>query len=269
MIGNSKNSKRNIKKLGFLLTILMIPIILNSYFISFYDFNEKINEENFGDNLEETDPIVSLKHPLSADDFRYYKYITIDHNKVSGTSNLFDFPLLISIFDSELHENTQTDGDDIAFSDEHQWLAHEIELYNQTYNSTHAQLVAWVCIPVLSHSEDTVIRMYYGNSKMENRENPNSVWDTNYKGVWHLNEINGGANAVKDSTLYANHGTDNGSPKFDSPGVVDGAIDFEGNIEDEYIELPNTASLNDIQEADYFTYEAWFNPDQVPPGIPA
>ncbi|MHA2100826.1 MAG: DUF2341 domain-containing protein, partial [Candidatus Kariarchaeaceae archaeon] len=247
----------------------MIPIILNSYLLSFYDCNENFNEENIGDNPKETDPIVSLRHPISADDFSYYKYITIDHTKVSGAANLFDFPLLISIFDSDLHDNTQPDGDDIAFSDEHQWLAHEIELFNQTYNTTHAQLIVWVCIPVLSHSEDTNIRMYYGNPSMDARENPNGVWDNNYKGVWHANELSGGSNAIKDSTLNANHGTDYGSPTFDSSGAVDGAIDFKGNLEDEYIELPNSASLNGITEGDYFTYEAWFTPDQIPPGIPA
>ncbi|MFX1454242.1 MAG: DUF2341 domain-containing protein [Promethearchaeota archaeon] len=261
-------SKSRIKKLGLLMTILLFPIILNSYFISFYDFKEKFNKEDIVDNLKEPDPIISLKHPISADDFGYFKYITIDHTKVSGTANLLDFPLLISILDSDLHDHTQLDGDDIAFSVDYQWLDHEIELFNQLYNSTHAQLISWVRIPVLSHSEDTVIRMYYGNPLMENRENPKGLWDNNYKGVWHLGEINGGSSAIKDSTLNANHGTDNGSPSFDSPGAIDSAIDFKGNIEDEYVELPNSVSLNSISEGDYFTYEAWFNPDQVPPGIP-
>jgi hypothetical protein len=120
-----------------------------------------LNNNNHKGNYEEysntENPLTSSNHPINANDFEYYKTITIDHTRVSGIEDFIDFPLLISIFDSDLHDYTQANGNDIAFSNNFQWLDHEIELFNQTYNITHARLVAWVRIPVLSASEDTII----------------------------------------------------------------------------------------------------------------
>ncbi|MFX0206442.1 MAG: LamG-like jellyroll fold domain-containing protein [Candidatus Hodarchaeota archaeon] len=52
---------------------------------------------------------------------RYRKKITLDHTKVSG--NLTNFPVLIDLYDSDLHdsEKVQSDGDDIMFYGEEQW----------------------------------------------------------------------------------------------------------------------------------------------------
>jgi hypothetical protein len=77
-----------------------------------------------------------IYHP-SPDDFEHFKEITIDHNKVSGSSDLINFPLLISICDTDLRNDVQSDGEDIAFYNGSEWLDHEIELFNQTYNVIH------------------------------------------------------------------------------------------------------------------------------------
>jgi len=260
--------KRRIISLGILLFIIIFPLIFNPYLFDYFNMGNTNIENQIKNGVKNKSPLSSSSHPISADDFNYYKYITIDHTKVSGTVNLFDFPVMISILDSDLHDNTQPDGDDIAFASDFQWLDHEIEYFNQTYNTTHAYLITWVRIPVLSATNDTIIRMYYGNSFIESRENPSGVWNNNYKGVWHLNELSGGTGKIIDSSFNENHGTDYGSPLFDSQGQIDGSIDLEGNIEDDYIELPDSASLTDITEGDYYTYEAWVNPDQVPPGVP-
>jgi hypothetical protein len=208
-------------------------------------------------------------HPSDAHYFLYYKEIIVDHRMVKGATDLLNFSVLISLLDSDLKDHVySSSGNDIAFAYNAEWLDHELELFNQSYNGTHGQLVAWVRIPLLSTSWDTIIRMYYGNSTMGSRENPEGVWDSNYKGVWHLSESSGGTDAIKDSTLNGHDGTDYGSPTFNSTGNSDGAIDFKGDIEDEYIVLPSTTLLNGINEGDYFTYEAWVYPDQVPPGVP-
>ncbi|MFX1431593.1 MAG: DUF2341 domain-containing protein, partial [Promethearchaeota archaeon] len=210
-----------------------------------------------------------IKHPVKAQYFRYYKEITIDHAMVNSSTDLLNFSILISIFDSDLRDHVYSStGNDIAFAFNVMWLDHEIELFDQTYNGTHAQLISWVRIPILSTSLDTIIYMYYGNSTMGSRENPEGVWDNNYKGVWHLSELSGGIDSIKDSTLNRNNGTDYGTPSFEATGEMDGAIDLKGDIEDEYIEIPNSPSLTNITEGSYYTYEAWFYPDQVPPGIP-
>jgi hypothetical protein len=76
--------------------------------------------------------------------FNYKKDIAIDHTKVA--SDLADFPLLIDMYDTDLKTDVQIDGDDILFLEGDEVLPHEIELFDQTYNTTHAHLVAWVKI---------------------------------------------------------------------------------------------------------------------------
>ncbi len=209
-------------------------------------------------NQDDPNSFYSISSPNnviipSFTDFNYYKVITIDHSKVSGTNNLIDFPVLISIFDSDLRTEVQQDGDDIAFTNGTTWLYHEIELFNQTFNSTHAQFMAWVRIPSLSPISDTVIWMYYGNTTMISQENPHGVWDNYYKGVWHLNESTGGTNAIKDSTSYKNHGTNYLNPEFGKNGKIGNAINFDG---ESYIYCADDTSL-DITEQ--ITLEAWTN----------
>ena len=146
--------------------------------------------------------------------FSYRKAITIDRTRVGASclANLTNFPVLIRIQnDKDLKTTanggrvTSSNGYDIIFrgTDLNQ-LDHEIE----KYDGASGTLVAWVRIPSLSVSTDTVIYMDYGNSLITSpTANPNGVWDTNYKGVWHLKESgNGTAGEFKDSTVNANHG---------------------------------------------------------------
>ncbi len=71
-------------------------------------------------------------------DFR--KSITIDNTKVSGSTSHTDFPVLVSITDTNLKDNAQSSGNDILFtsSDGNTKLSHEIE----SYNSSTGELVA-------------------------------------------------------------------------------------------------------------------------------
>ncbi|MFW9784540.1 MAG: DUF2341 domain-containing protein, partial [Candidatus Heimdallarchaeota archaeon] len=191
----------------------------------------------------------------SLNSFNYYKEITIDHTKVSGSADLIDFPLLISIFDSDLHDHAQSDGDDIAFYSGTEWLDHEIELFNHDFNLTHAQFVAWVRIPSLSTSIDTKIYMYYGNSTVSSLENPLGVWDDNYIGVWHLSEDPTGI--VYDSTTNNNDGTSYGSMDSGDQilGKIDGSINFDGN--DDNI---GTEENNFLAGCSSLTMSAWIKP---------
>jgi hypothetical protein len=252
-----RNPKSRIKYLGFLLMILTVSLIFNSYILNLFENQTKSIERDLKNDNRKNDPLEASSHPISADDFKLYKTITIDNTRVSGFEDLIDFPLLISIFDSDLHDNAQPDGDDIAFSNNFQWLDHEIELFNKTYNATHSQLVAWVRIPVLSSSEDTIIRMYFGNSFIENRENPSGVWRSNYAAVWHLCESSG---AVKDSTSYGTDGTPSTGATQGVPGQIDGAYDFDGSNAGVGIGDPIDGHLD--FGTDSFSISVWLNVDQ-------
>jgi hypothetical protein len=221
--------------------------------------NEKITDDP--NSLLQT----SSSGPPNKNFFQFYKIITIDHNQVSGTWSHKNFPVLISLLDSDLHDDVQSNGNDIAFANDTAWLDHEIEIFTQSYNDTHAQLIAWVRIPNLYTSIDTVIRMYYGNSTMGSQENPDAVWDSNFKGVWHLSEDPSGSSPqMEDSTLNNNNGAVNNLQANDQVnGQIDGSIDFDATTD--YINCTDDSSLN-VGSSD-FSLSLWFNFDGGTIGI--
>ena len=171
--------------------------------------------------------------------WQYRKSITVDSDKVENTDQAY-FPMLVSMTDESLKSvsnggkvNSES-GFDIAFTAQNgsTQLDHEIE----TYTPTTGELKAWVKIPVLSHSRDTVIYIYYGNSSIiETEENINGVWDdggaNNFKMVQHMNQNPGGtAPQMLDSTQYGNNGTSRGTMTSANSvvGQVDGATSFDG-----------------------------------------
>ena len=182
----------------------------------------------------------------------YRKEITIDNTKV--TAALTYFPVLISLTsDSDLASDAQEFGQDILFTDFDGTtkLSHEIE----KFDGGTGELVAWVKVPVLSSSADTVIYMYYGHDTTGDQQDATNVWDSNYKMVQHLQETTGGANAIQDSTANTNHGTDNNTPTLGATGQIDGAISFDGTNDD--ITVADSSSL-DI--SGNITLEAWVKP---------
>ena len=150
-------------------------------------------------------------------DWNYYKPITINHTYASDEQT--NFPMLIDITDSDLALKAQADGDDIVFvnSDNTIQLDHQIE---GTFNSTNGHLKAWIRIPTLSNTTDTVINMYYNNSGATNTENPAGVWGVNASGIWLMDE--GTGTVVIDSSGNGNDGVNNGAD------WVTGGLDFNG-----------------------------------------
>jgi hypothetical protein len=189
----------------------------------------------------------------------YRKLININSSQV--VADLTNFPVLINITDTDLRDNAQDDGDDIAFVlyiDNTTQLNHEIELFNDTTG----ELVSWVNITSLSSSDDTKIWMYYNNSAASNQQNVIGTWDSNYLLVHHLEEddIDGGTGDIKDSTSYGYNGTTSGMDTSDQiSGNIDGSFDFDGT--NDYVSLGTTQI---IDGRDVFTIEAWVNPDTNP-----
>lgn len=240
------------KKFLFILSVFLILFSLSvshsDYTSDIKEFNH-MDEYNFENDINELQEIrASTNGPVDKYNFKYYKVITIDHTKIFGTSNYSNFPVLISIYDSDLHDDVQSDGDDIAFANDTAWLDHEIELFDKEYNATHAQLIAWVRVPSLSVSLNTNITMYYGNPYLNSQENPTKVWDSNYKGVWHMKEIN-----PIDSTSNGKNGTESGGV-LPIRGVIDGANYFGEN--NEYITIGNVGS-------EIKTIEFWMKPSNL------
>jgi hypothetical protein len=100
----------------------------------------------------------------------------------------------------------------------------------------------------VSHSSDTVIYMFYGNSSVtSDQSNPTGTWDSNYVGVWHF--PNGTTLSAGDSTANANNGTINSASA--TSGEIDGGALFSGSSN---ISLAINTSLNITGS---LTIEAW------------
>ncbi|NHJ13354.1 MAG: hypothetical protein EAX95_06735 [Candidatus Thorarchaeota archaeon] len=188
---------------------------------------------------------------------QYQKDITIDHTKVSAT--LTDFPVMIDIIDNDLKTKVQADGDDIAFRLGDNALDFEIELFDQDYSPTQAHLVAWIKIPTLSSTADTVITMLYGNPDAGSTSS-SRVW-TDYAAVHHMADDPSGT--VYDSTSNNHDGTAYGG--MDSNDVVTG---IAGNALDFTFDSGTTAnsdmiSIGQVYTDDWtdFTVSIWVNQD--------
>ncbi len=188
----------------------------------------------------------------------YRKAITIDHTKVAGGADLSDFPVLINLgSDAQLAAGAQADGDDILLTsaDGTTKLDHEIE----TYVTASGEFMAWVRVPTLSASLDTVLYLYYGNAGAANQENSGGVWDSDYQGVWHLDEMGDGTSEeYKDATSNVNNGTLGGT-------VLVASFDMTASANSYRYEDLTSVTDYVIQSGDYLEYDVYYtsSTDQI------
>jgi hypothetical protein len=205
---------------------------------------------------------------VAATGFSYYRSITIDHTKVGTVSNTdqSSFPVEVSLSDATLsHASghvTNANGYDIElFSDPGLTTRLPAERETYTDSSGVGTYIGWVNVPTVSHTTNTVIYMAYGNSGISTDPNSDAtygathVWDSNYKGVWHLNAASGGTE--NDSTSNGNNSTSNSSTA--TTGEIGGGAAFVG-ASSQYINIGSTASLNGLTT---LTASGWV---QVTPG---
>lgn len=192
------------------------------------------------------------------DDWSYRKAIVINSDYVTG--DLTDFPVLVSFTDSSFGTHIQDNGEDIIFLDsEGKKLSHEIE----SVATSTGVLVAWVKIPSLSSTEDTVLNMYYGNAGVGSQQDAENVWDDNFKGVWHLGDFDSTPATTTmpdflDSTSNNNDGSSQnmigGLENLVSTSTINGGVQFDGV--DDYIIVDNSASLS-FPTGSNFTFSLW------------
>jgi len=193
--------------------------------------------------------------------WEYRRKITIDHTKVEDVADpsttYANFPVLV--YATGL-SNIKADGADIRFtsSDGTTELPREIESYSG------GTLYAWVKVTLTKDAgdaDDDVIYMYYGNAAATepapgSAYGSQNVWDSNYKGVWHLSEDpSGPAPQVEDSTSNDNDGTSQGSMTTGDQvtGQIDGSLDFDGV--NDFVGLPEPpASSTNINTGSVFAW---------------
>ena len=181
--------------------------------------------------------------------YGYSRNITIDYTKVSGGADLYSFPVLVNLTGQNFLKTSPTgqilnaNGYDIIFTDNnYNKLDHQLEYYN----GTSGDLIAWVRIPTLSSSSNTVIKILYGNPQITTDPSTTSVWDSHYKGVWHLDN-----NSLNDFTSFNRAGTPNNSPIY-SAGEIYNSMELNGT--NQYVEVINAPNTN---FAGNITVSAW------------
>lgn len=199
--------------------------------------------------------------PPFASGYCYRKKVTIDSDQVSGSADLTNFPVLISVTDADLRTVANNgnvedaNGHDITFttSDGTTGLNHEII----SYTATTGAYVAWVNVPTVSYNSDTEIYMYYGNSGVSGDPSTTATWNSDYVAVWHLEEDPNGdvAGSILDATSNNNDGQPQGTMTTADQvaGQIGSAIDFDGT--DDYITVPDAASLQVTDNT--ITLSAW------------
>jgi hypothetical protein len=199
--------------------------------------------------------VVELSAQFTPCNWKFRKRITFDPTKVSGATDLTDFPALITFTaDADMksvgnggHVESSS-GYDIVFTleDGVTQLNHDLGGYSATTGS----LTAWVKIPDLSVSFNTYIYMYYGNSAITTDQSSTSTWSNGYVGVWHFN------NSLNNSTGTSGlNGTNAGSTNT-ATGMFNEARNF-ARSSTQYVNVTPYNSAYDLTSE--ITVSAWIN----------
>ena len=115
----------------------------------------------------------------------YYKKITI---APKATSTLEDFPVLVKLTNSNFDFN-KSNGYDIRFVTKNGDSLILLKYERVSYDGLNGFAEFWVRIPSISNVASTEIYMYYGNNTAADASTMAAVWDGDYKGVWHQNDV--------------------------------------------------------------------------------
>jgi hypothetical protein len=180
-------------------------------------------------------------------------FITIDHTKVSATQT--NFPYLFSDLASSIPAGFWThvinaNGSDIRFFDVTEITEFDREIV--LFDRIGKKVEAWVRIPSVSSSVDTVICCKYGGAT---RSNDDSTWRTDAF-VYHL-QSNG-----SDSGPSHNTGSVNGGASAVA-GKIEKGFSFDGSSG--FVQMTNNIDVN----GNVWLVEAWVNLTALPIGAPA
>jgi hypothetical protein len=191
----------------------------------------------------------------------YRKQISISNTNID--SDLTDFPLYVKISADSDMSSALSNGYDIRFTDSDgtTLLPYERESWSGG-NGTAATADFWVKVPNVYHSPtgtQNKIYVYYGNSIATDGQSTASVWDSNYKGVWHLKE-NGAPYA--DSTSNSINST-GGTAPTQATGVMSSAQSFNGTSQ--YISFGDKLDLagSPLTLSAWVKASSWKNYDAV------
>jgi len=189
--------------------------------------------------------------------YAFGKQVTLNTTSLGITSNLTNFPALLSITDNDLIiSGTCTDklttpngpNYDFAFVSGGSELYYQVESYNQATGT----LLVWVQIPSLTYATNNTISFYYGSPSPTITHNTaffQNTWASDYKAIFHFNESTY-TGSVTDGTAGGHTGTANNMTSASLvTGKIGTAYSFNGS---------NTSiSSNAVTVTGAFTISAW------------
>lgn len=217
---------------------------------------EPVIEPDFG---EECEP--NAESPCWFDDaWAFRTPIFVSAIRV-GEVDHEQFPLLVSTAQPVLRQvdmgghMANPGAEDLVFTagDGVTELKHELE----SFDPTTGRITAWVTIPALSATEDTLLYAYYGGPAVQGKPDTGRVWDESFLGVWHMGAgVNG---QRRDSSRYRNHGE---PQEFEgdesSEGLIGSADELDGT---DWMSFGHDPSLN---LSGSMTMSCWMKVDKHP-----
>jgi MYXO-CTERM domain-containing protein len=198
--------------------------------------------------------------------------ITLDRTRVGNSgapTTLTNYPLLLDITSTKLRtllnggRVRNANGYDITFVGNDTTTCggpssctfnYEIE----SYTATTGHVIAWVEIPGLktvTATSNQVITVKYGDATISSpTQNVNGTWETNFKAIWHMNQL---SSPASDSTSTGASASFNGSPTpATTTGLIGSGLNTSGTTGTGYLDY-RLATFN-WASTDAFTYEGWF-----------
>lgn len=180
-------------------------------------------------------------------DYQYRKKLTVDHTKID--SSLSNFPVLIRLRNTNFDfSKAKTDGTDITFTTSDGET--KLKFDRARYDNSNEEAEFYVKLLTISDSIDTEFYIYYGGSTASDENDPENVYDSNFKGIYHLNETSG---IFFDSTSNDQDGTGSGTLLRNQSGKIGKAVNF-GTSGESYINLSALSTMTN------WTIESWVKP---------
>lgn len=135
----------------------------------------------------------------------------------------------------------------------------EIEYWNYVTQTAYL----WTKVPTLTSGVSTELYLYYDSTHADNSGyvgettsiSATNVWDSNFLGVWHMNQSPFSTEFVKDSTINTRHMSPTDMTGLELyNGSVGRTIDFDGASD--YLTCPSTPSVPSS-----WTFEGFVKPD--------
>src|SRR5947208_3458891 len=172
--------------------------------------------------------------------------VTIDHTKVPSTQS--NFTVLVSVTDPAL--KTVANGGHVANANGYDIGCYadpggttKLKWEVERYDGTTGNLIAWVKIPLVSSSTDTVFYLFYGDSTINtNQSDPPNTWDSSFKGVWHMGD-NAATTIIRESTVTGANGTNNANTRSKTAtGQIGKALSYNGSSDGSFAAINLSAT---------------------------